>query len=173
MKPPPLLPDETLHRVLRVANFDGISIMAVAGMLALASASVRDFSGAAIGLLVAAAGAIELHGAGLLKAGERRGMNWLIASQPYLASVILIYCAMRLSHFDAALWREAVTDDLRKSLEESGYREDEFLHTVYTLTYAALAIGTLLYQGWMTVFYYRRRKVVATAVDPVDGFTDI
>ena len=173
MKSPPLLPDETLHRVLRVANFDGISVMAVAGMLALASASVRDFSGAAIGLLVAAAGAIELHGAGLLKAGERRGMNWLIASQPYLAAIILLYCAVRLANFDLSLLREAMTADLRKSLEETGYQEERFLRTVYMLTYGALAFGTLAYQGWMTLFYYRRREAVAAAVDPLDQLTDI
>jgi hypothetical protein len=165
MKPPPLLPDETLHRVLRVANFDGISVLAIAGTLALASASVGDLFGAAIGLLVAAAGAIELHGAGLLRAGERRGMNWLIASQPYLAAVVLGYCALRLTSYDATLLRQAMTSDLRQSLADAGMEEEQFLRMVYTSSYAILAVGTLIYQGLMTLFYYKRRDAVIAAIE--------
>jgi hypothetical protein len=172
MKPPPLLPDETLHRVLRVANFDGISVLAVAGTLALASASIGDFVGAAIGLLVAAAGAIELHGAGLLRAGERRGMNWLVASQPYLAAVVLCYCILRLGNYDATMLRQAMTADLRQSLADAGMEEERFLRMVYAGSYAILAIGTLIYQGLMTLFYYRRRGAVIAAIDGVVDTSD-
>ena len=35
MKTPPLLPGETLRRVLLVAKIDGIGVMAVAGLLTL------------------------------------------------------------------------------------------------------------------------------------------
>jgi acetolactate synthase regulatory subunit len=170
MKPPPLLPDETLQRVLRVAKFDGISVLAIAGTLALASASVRDLGGAAVGLLVAAAGAIELHGAGLLKAGDR-GMNWLVASQPYLAAVLLCYCAVRLTNYDPTALREAMTAELKQSLAEAGMEEDRFLRLVYAITYAVLGIGTLIYQGLMTLFYLRRREAVVAAVEAGDHLT--
>lgn len=162
---PPLLPEETLHRVLRVANFDGWSVLAVAGLLALASASMGDFWGAAVGLLVAAAGAIELHGAGLLRTGEARGMKWLIASQPYLLAIIVGYCALRMWNYDPALLRAAMTSDLRESLAEAGYEEERFLRLIYATTYLALGIGTLIYQGGMTVYYYRRRAAVMTALE--------
>lgn len=165
MKAPPLLPEETLHRVLRVANVDGFSVLAVAGVLALASAAAGDWVGTGIGLLVAAAGAIELHGVGLLRAGESRGMNWLIASQPYLLAMVLGYCAVRLGSYDATLLRAAVTSEMRASLAEAGYTEESFLRFVYFSTYTVLAVGTLLFQGWMTFYYWRRRTAVAAAIE--------
>ncbi len=164
MKAPPLLPEETFHRVLRVANFDGLSVLAIAGFLALAAASIRDFSGAAVGLLVAAAGAMELHGVGLLRAGERRGMSWILASQPYLMTVLLVYCAMRLAVFDATALQAAVTDDMRQKIAAAGYTEERMLRQAYTLVYGVLAVGTVIYQGAMTLYYWRRRAAVEAAV---------
>jgi len=165
MKAPPLLPEETLHRVLRVANLDGLSVMAVAGLLALAAASVGDYNGAGVGLLVAAAGAIELHGAGLLRSGEVRGMKWLVASQPYLLAVLLGYSAIRLWSHDTTELQAVMTSDLRNSLEASGFSEEEFLRKFYTTVYVVLAIGTLIFQGGMTLYYVRRRTAVAAALE--------
>lgn len=170
MKAPPLLPEETLRRVLRVANTDGMSVLAVAGMLALAAASVGDYSGASIGLLVAAAGAIELHGVGLLKAAHARGMNWLLASQPYLLAVMLAYCGLRLASYDPALMRAAMTDELRAALVQAGYDEETFLRTCYMLTFAVLAVATIIYQGCMTIYYTRRRSAVIAALEDESGY---
>lgn len=165
MKTPPLLPEETLHRVLRVANLDGMSVLAIAGILALASAAGGDYMGAAIGLLVAAAGAIELHGAGLVRAGETRGMKWVVASQPYLLVVLLGYCVLRLTNFDLSMLQAAMTDEMRETIRQAGYRVDQFLRMVYNLTYGTLAFATLLYQGGMTIYYWRRRGAVETALE--------
>jgi hypothetical protein len=164
-KTPPLLPEETLHRVLRVANLDGLSVLAIAGILALAAAAGGDYAGAAIGLLVAAAGAIELHGAGLVRAGETRGMNWVVASQPYLLAVLLGYCALRLTNFDMTMLQGALTDEMRETIREAGYRVDQFLRLVYNLTYGTLAVATLIYQGGMTIYYLRRRAAVEAALE--------
>lgn len=164
MKAPPLLPEEAYSRVLRVANLDGLSVLAIAGMLALLAASMRDFHSAAIGMAIAAAGAIELHGAGLLRAGEARGMNWVLASQPYLWFVLMGYCALRLLTFDVEALRAALTPAMRATLAEAGYGEAEFLRNVYGMVYGALAIGTTLLQGGMTFYYVRRRQAVIAAV---------
>jgi hypothetical protein len=165
---PPLLPEETLQRVLRVANIDGLSVLAVAGILALAAAAAGDYAGAAIGLLVAAAGAIELHGAGLVRAGETRGMKWVLASQPYLLAILLAYCVLRLTNFDATLLRAAMTDEMRDTIQQAGYGVDEFLRLVYNLTYGTLAIATLIYQGGMTLYYLRRRAAVEAALEEAE-----
>lgn len=165
MKTPPLLPDETLHRVLRTATFDGWSVLVIAGVLSLASASAGGYGDTLIGLLVASAGAIELHGAGLLRAGDNRGMRWVVASQPFLLATILGYCALRMWSYDPTLLREAMTSDMRHSLAETGVTEDRFLKGVYVATYAILAVGTLVYQGGMTMFYYRRRDAVRAALE--------
>lgn len=165
MKAPPLLPEEMLRRVLRVANTDGMSVFAVAGMLGLAAASVGDYSGAAVGLAVAAAGAIELHGVGLLKAGQPRGINWLLASQPYLLAVMLAYCGLRLTSYDPALMRAAMTDEMHATLAQAGYDEEAFLRTGYTLTFVLIAVATIIYQGCMTIYYTRRRSSVIAALE--------
>jgi hypothetical protein len=164
MKAPPLLPEETLHRVLRVANFNGLSVLALSGMLALAVASTGNYNGAAFALLVAASGAMELHGAGLLRAGEVRGSRWLIASQPYLLVIMVGYCVIRLLSYDPELLRAAMTGELRAALAQAGYEEERFLRLVYLTTYAVLAIGTLIYQGFMTAYYVRRRPAVTAAL---------
>ena len=164
MKAPPLLPEFVLHRILRVAQFDGMGVLAVAGFFALASAAAGDFPGAMIGLLVAAAGAIELHGAALLREGETRGMNWLVTSQIFLLAVVLGYCAMRLANVDLTLLREAMTSEMQTMLKQAGYTEEQFLRLVYRLTYQVFAGATVLYQGGMAIYYWRRRDAVIRAL---------
>ena len=95
MKAPPLLPEETLIRVLRVARLDGLSVLVISGVFALVSALAGDGLGAVVGLLVAGAGAVELHGATLLEHGEPRGIDWLTGSQGFLLATIALYCALR------------------------------------------------------------------------------
>lgn len=165
MKAPPLLPEETFARVVRVANLDGLSVMAIAGLLALAAASMRDFQNAAVGMLVAAAGAIELHGVALLRAGVARGMKWVLASQPYLLAVLLSYCALQLASYDPEPIRAVMTNEMRATLEQAGHTEEQFIRDVYTTVYVVLAIGTTLLQGGMTLYYWRRRDAVLAAID--------
>lgn len=165
MKAPPLLPEETYFRVLRAATVDGISVMAVAGLLALAAAAVRDFPNAGIGLLVAAAGAIELHGAGLVRAGDARGMNWMIASQPFLMLVLLGYCAMRLYSPDFGPVNAALDAGLPAQSAEQRAMAEDLARSLYTPMYVALAIGTVLFQGGMAVYYWRRRAAVTAALE--------
>ena len=165
MRTPPLLPEETLYRVLRVANFNGLSVLAVTGMITLAVASTGNYVGAGIGLAIAASGALELHGAGLLKSGNPRGMQWLIVSQPYLLVVILGYCVWRLTNFDPAPLQAAMTDELRTAIAQGGYEEHVFLRNVYVGTYVVFALVTCVYQGLMTLYYVRRRPAVTLALE--------
>ncbi len=169
MKAPPLLPEEAFYRTVRVANVDGICVMAIAGMVALAAASSGNWTGTGIGLAVAAAGAIELHGVGLLRAGRAEGMKWVIASQPYLCAVLLGYCAWRLSAPDLSALRMAMTDPLREQLAAGGWEEEAFLNFAYRMSYMAIAIGTLVYQGAMTVYFLKRKPAVIAAVEGEDA----
>lgn len=177
MKAPPLLPEETLHRVLRVANLDGLTVMGIAGFLALISAAAGDYQGAGVGLLVTAAGAIELHGMGLLRAGEKRGMNWVIASQPYLFLVLAIYCGERILGYDPIATRAQVNSalswwgggagdsgELQQAVASEGLFTDQSLKINYFIGYGLLIVGTLIFQGRMTIFYWQRRAAVAAAL---------
>lgn len=173
-KAPPLLPAESFERVLRTARLDGMSVLVIASLFALLSASIRDFSGAAVGLLVAGAGAVELHGAGLLRGGELRGMRWLIGSQIFLIVVILGYVAIRLTSYDEAYVRTLITPDIEARLREAEIDTSEFLPMLkrtYYIAYAAVGVLTIAYQGGMMLFYRRRRAAVAAALEEFD-FTE-
>ena len=161
---PPLLPSETYRRVLRVARFDGLSVLLVAGAFALISAASGDVSGAIVGLLVAAAGAIELHGVTLLRAYRVRGINWLITSQLYLMGILLGYAAVRLAHPDIAAIRPVVTPELAEQIRQADMGVDQFLLEFLRLVYVGVAAVTVLYQGGMTLYYSRRRSAVAAAL---------
>lgn len=166
MKAPPLLPEEVLARVLRLARFDGLSVVVFAGSLALLAAVMGDRVGAVVGLLVAGAGAIELHGASLLSHGDKRGVDWLVRSQLLLLTAILAYCVLRLTHPDLSPLHRAVTDDMKEQLDLIGWSVDEFLRLVYKLTYGCVAFVTVLYQGGMALYYWNRRAAVAAALAP-------
>lgn len=161
---PPLLPKEVLDRILRLARFDGLSVVAIAGSLALVSATLGDHLGAVVGLVVAGAGAVELHGASLLARGEPRGLPWLVRSQLLLLTAILCYCAWRLLRPDLAPLHHAVTPDMQEQLELIGWTVDQFIGLVYQLTYVCVAVVTALYQGGMALYYWRRRAAVAAAL---------
>ncbi|HEX2854258.1 MAG TPA: hypothetical protein VHO24_13565 [Opitutaceae bacterium] len=163
-KTPPLLPEETLQRVLRVARVDGMSVLLIAGFLALASAAAGDYMGALIGLVIAAAGAIELHGDGLLRNGFPLGMKWLIGSQLYLMAVVLGYCAMRLTHVALPPIPDTLKPMIEMSAQQWKMATDDYLLMVYRLSFRLLALLTFLYQGGMAFYYFRRRAAVAQAL---------
>jgi len=164
MMTPPVLPAERLRRLLRVARLDGASLLAVAGAFALVSASFKDVSGALIGLLVAAAGAVELHGVSLLRAADARGMRWLVSAQLYLMAVLMTYAAVRFARPDVAALRPFVTDELAEQIRLADMTVDQVLVQVQRLVYASVAAATLLYQGGMSLYYLRRRAAVAAAL---------
>jgi hypothetical protein len=166
---PPLLPSEILRRLLRVARFDGMSVLGVAGAFALISAASRDISGAVIGLLVAAAGAIELHGVTLLRAGRPGGMRWLVSSQAYLLATMLGYAGLRLLNPDITSIRPIVNAELAEQIQQAGMGVDQFLFEFLRLVYVAVAVASVLYQGGMIVYYARRRTAVEIALQEMES----
>jgi hypothetical protein len=159
----PLLPSEKLRRVLRVAKIDALSVLIVAGGFGLLSAAFGDFSGALVGFVIAATGAIELRGASLLRASRLEGMRWLVGSQVYLMATILGYVVYRLAN----LAHDPLLQAVNKALLESGADLEMMPIDVRQLlkaVYAIVAVVTLLYQGGMSVYYLRRRAAVAAAL---------
>jgi hypothetical protein len=165
---PPLLPAETLRRVLRVARIDGMSVLVVAGGFALVSAAFRDVPGAAVGLLIAAAGAIELHGVTLLRIGNPRGMDWLVSSQLYLMVTIFAYVAYHLMRPDIAWMLPYVTGEaaepIQQAAQEMGLTVNQFLLESLRKFYLLVAALTLVYQGGMIAFYLRRKSATLAAI---------
>jgi len=150
-----------------MARFDGLSILVVAGAFALLSAYSRDVSGATIGLMVAAAGAIELHGVGLLRTGQN-GMRWLVSSQLYLMVVMLGYAGFRLLRPDISWVLPYLTGEAAEPFEQAaqqaGMSVQEMLIESFRLMYFCVAALTVLYQGGMTIYYLKRRSAVEVAL---------
>ena len=118
-------------------------------------------AGAGIGVLVAGAGAVELHGVTLLRHSDARGMTWLVNSQCLIMLSMLGYCALRLAHPQLEPLRATVTDEMKQQLEIIGWSVDHFIGLVYRFTYFAVSLATVLYQGGMAIYYFRRRGPVA------------
>ncbi len=163
-KLPPFLPEETLHRVLRIARLDGMSVAFIAGLFALISALAGDGLGAIVGLLVAGAGAIELHGATLLAHHEARGMKWLVNSQLVLLVTVLGYCALHLIHSPLPELPSEVDTLIQQDADQLGMTKQGFLQLFNRTVYGGVAGATLLYQGGMALYYWRRREAVARAL---------
>lgn len=164
-KPPPL-PHEILSRVLSVASFDGRLLMIIAGSLAILNAVQQQPIGAIVGVLVAGTGALELHGAGLLRSGDARGMGWLVRSQLLLLATMLIYAAVQLMRPAAEILAELERSPEAKAvLEQSQIPPLQLVQFINVLTYGTVGLVTLIYQGWMALYYHRRRDAVTTALD--------
>jgi hypothetical protein len=164
MQQPPLLPEETFARVLRLARFDGMGALVLGGMFALFAAAARDFPFAAIGLLASGAGAIELHGVALLRQSDPRGMRWLVASQPFLLTVILCYCGLRVWLIDIPPVPESFQTLFAMSARQWGMSVEEYQHTLNQITALAVAIAAVGFQGGMMIYYLRRRESVYRAL---------
>ena len=164
MQQPPLLPEETFARVLRLARFDGMGALILGAMFALVAAAARDFPFAAIGLLASGAGAVELHGAALLREGEPRGMRWLVASQPYLLLVILSYCALRLWLIEIPPVPEAFRGVFAASAQQWGMSVEDYQRALNRITVLAVAAAAIAFQGGMMRYYLRRREPVYRAL---------
>lgn len=164
MQQPPLLPEEALIRVLRLARFDGMGALLLGGLFALASAAAHEIPFTAIGLLAAGAGAVELHGVSLLREGEPRGMNWLVASQPFLLLVIFAYCALRVWVTETPPLPESLQALLAAGAAQWHMSVDDYVRVLNRITYAVLAVAAIGFQGGMMVYYLRRRSAVLQAL---------
>ncbi|HUR60565.1 MAG TPA: hypothetical protein VM029_22785 [Opitutaceae bacterium] len=164
MLQPPVLPEEKLARVERVGRAHGTCVLFVAAFFALLSGVAGDYLGAIVGLLVAGAGAIESHGAALLREGEPRGVTWLVGSQFFLFVTIGSYCVLRLIHIELP----PIPDELRPMLElnasQAGLSVQDYLMLVYRLGFWTLLILSVFYQGGMALYYFMRRDSVARAL---------
>jgi hypothetical protein len=164
MPQPPLLPEAVFARVVRLATTDGLGIVIFAGMYAFLKASDGQPVAAILGLLATGAGAMELHGTGLLRHGEPRGITWLIACQPFLWCVIMAYCGFRLLHFQMPPVPDQFKSFIALSAEQWNMTIEEYARFVDRLTIGALALIASLYQGWMTWYFFTRRHAVSRAL---------
>jgi len=169
MRSPPLLPEETLMRVQRVARFDGMAALILGAMFAFTAAAAHEVPFTVIGLLAAGGGAMELHGLALIERGNGRGMEWLVWSQPLLLTVLVSYCALRLWLIELPPIPEGFQEVFKASAEQWGMSVDEYQRVLNRVTVAAVAVIGAGFQGSMLVYYLRRRRAVIDALGAGDG----
>jgi hypothetical protein len=158
--------------VQSLARLNGLSVVLIASIGAVLEASRGLVLTAVIGVLAAGAGAMEMHGATLLRHGFKRGLAWAIRGELLLLAVIWILCGIRLGWPDLTELREAFHASLQIPMvqkqwaeaQQLGLTEDQYLNLMYQLMYIAVAFATLLYQGGMVIYYSRRQKSVELAL---------
>lgn len=161
--PPPLLPATALARAGKLARFDGLTVLVVAGCFAAISLAMRDWAGTTICLGAAGAGAAEWRGGALLKTHQPGSIRWLVASQLSLLGLVWIYAAWRYTHYDPRLLSALVEPLVRTRLEEAFLTMDDLepaLRLAHHLTYLLLAGLSLIYQGGFAWYYARQQAVL-------------
>lgn len=149
--------------MLRLAFLDGRVVLVIGAMIGLMAAGEREAIGAVAGLLAAGTGAMELHGANLLRDRDPRGVTWLVRSQLALLVVALGFCAARLGNFDVIQEQFVITPDIERTFRDAGMATDEILpmlRKVYFATYLFGGTIALVYKLGMARFYHQRREQV-------------
>ncbi len=165
--PEPTPAEKTLKRVLFIAALDGWSIIAIAALGTLITLVLGDYSGVIVGLLIAAAGWLELRGRKQLKRRDPAGMKSLVRSQLFLLAVIVVYCTTRLGSFDDATVMGNLTPDMETLLREAGIEKGDILPLVritFFSAYGGVLLGSLIYQGGMMLYYRAKTRLVSEAL---------
>ncbi len=164
---PAATPDTRFRQLLRVAQVDGITLVAVAGAAALGGVAGREWASASIGLGVAACGGLELLGRRFLVRRADAGITCLWLAQLLCLVLILAYAW--------TLARQDNTDHLLRLLPSFTRAQlaelfpypgevESLLAGLQRLLAAAVAVAALLYQGGMAFYYLRARRTVATVL---------
>ena len=165
--PAPTPAQKVLHRVLLIAAIDGWSVIVIAGLGILLTLLLGDFSSLFVGVLVLAAGVMELRGRRQLRRRDPGGMKLLVRAQLFLLAVILVYCASRLGSYDQESMLANLTPDMKAMLKESGIEMADLAPLVqlaFFLTYGLLALLTLIFQGGLILYYRRKTRLITDAL---------
>ena len=168
MPAPTLSPAEiSLQRVLTISRLNGWSVVVISALGSLLALAIGDLLSALIGLLVLAAGLMEVRGHRQLQQRNPAGLILLVRSQLFLLAVMLVYCAGRLGSFDADTALASLTPDLEVMLAEAGLDKSSLLPLVrsaFFALYSAVAAITLMSQGGLALFYRSKIKPVTEAL---------
>jgi hypothetical protein len=165
--PPPSAPEKALKRVLLIAGIDGWSVIAIAGLGILLTLALGDLSSLLVGVLVLAAGVMELRGRRRLRRRDPAGLQQMVKAQLFLLAVILVYCASRLGSYDQESMLAGLTPDMKAMLKESGVEVADIIplvRTAFLATYGLLAVLTAVFQGGLILFYRSKAALVTAAL---------
>ena len=159
--------EKSLQRILTISRLNGWSVIVIAALGSLLALAIGDLLSVLIGLLVLAAGLMEVRGHRQLQQRDPAGLTLLVRSQLFLLAVMLVYCAGRLGSFDADTALASLTPDMEIILAEAGLDKSSLLplvRTAFFALYSAVAAITLIYQGGLAMFYRSKIKPVTEAL---------
>ena len=157
----------SLQRLLTVSRLNGWSVIVISSLGSLLALAIGDLLSTLIGLLVLAAGLMEVRGHRQLQQRDPAGLTLLVRSQLFLLAVMLVYCAGRLGSFDADTALASLTPDMEIILAEAGLDKSSLLplvRTAFFALYSAVAAITLIYQGGLALFYRSKIKLITEAL---------
>ncbi|MDP2138500.1 MAG: hypothetical protein Q8J74_11680 [Candidatus Didemnitutus sp.] len=156
-----------LKKVLTISLLNGWSVALFAGLCSLVSLAFGELLGFGVGLLVVASGVMEIHGHRRLKRHQADGLTWLVRSQLFLLSVLLVYAVSRLFSLDGETVLSNLTPEMETVLSEAGITRADIVQMVqlfFRAFYSAIILATLLYQGGLAFFYRRKSPLVIEAL---------
>lgn len=165
--PTPTPAQRALKKVLTISRLNGWSVALFAGLCTLVSLAFGELLGFGVGLLVVASGIMEIHGHRRLQRRQTDGLTWLVRSQLFLLSVLLVYAVSRLFSFDGETVLSNLTPEMEAVLSESGIARAEIVPMVqlfFRAFYGAIILATLIYQGGLAFFYRRKSPLVIEAL---------
>ncbi len=160
-------PELRFQRLLRLAQFDALSLLVVATPATLGAALGGEWTVAAIGAGVVGCGSLEWRGQKQLRLGAAAGLGWMVVAQLVCLGLLLLY-AWRLAHLDNASHLLALLPAFARAQLDSFllYPEeiDHLFLLAQRLTAGAIALTATLYQGGLAFHYLRSRALVRSVL---------
>lgn len=165
-------PQETLQRVIRVARFNGWTVVVIAGLATLAALFPPTWLDLVIGGGVFAGGVIELRGLKHLRqsADADRAVTLLVRAQLLILALIWLYSLAQVT-FNLRPTVNELTELFAQMGADPSALADFFGMDANTLArdfcyllYGMVSLTSVFYQGGLALYYHRRRAAVHEAL---------
>lgn len=149
----------SLQKLKNLALFDvgGLFFIGVPGVLL--GIVFRDGATFAIGFLLTGLGVIAHRGFILLKQASLAARYWLAGAQLGLLTVVTVYCLWQLTSPPLSPLQMLSPTMLDFVRNLPGYDEDLIVSIIplaTRVTYLIVLVTTLLYQGFMAIYYWKK-----------------
>ena len=146
---------------------NGWSIALFSGCITLVAVIMLSPVGILVGVLVTAAGAMEVYGNRLMKSGLRESIRWLCGAQIYLLAILVLYCGVSIFLFRPESALENLPPEILTTILSLGFDEASLralIAQVFYLTYFSVIIVSALYQGGLCLYYWSKRNHFAATI---------
>ena len=142
------------ERKLRMAKGDALGLIVMGGLSLVLGACTFDWSTAVIGGIIGAFGVMELAGYRRYLTRQPQAREFLVGSQLGVLVLILGYCAWKL--YGPVKPESTSTLDALKELGADGSEFGAMAAGIEHMVYLAVAGVSLIYQGGLAVYYWRK-----------------